>query len=220
MSPASVMKLVTTYAALDLIGRNHRWRTDAYLDGTLADGTLDGDLVLKGGGDPKITLERWDAFIASMRDRGLAEIAGDLVLDRSAFRLPPHDPGAFDGEPLLPYNVGPDALLVNFKSIRLHFAPTLEGDAVSVTPVPDLPQVAVGRTPVPVDGPCGDWRESVDAAWILQPRAAAASFPGRFPRDCGERDWYVALLDHPNYVHGIFRAAFASTGGRFDGAVR
>ena len=65
-----------------------------------------------------------------------------------------------------------------------------------------------------------DWRESVGAAWILQPAAAAVSFPGRYPRECGERDWYVALLDHPNYVHGVFRSAFAATGASFDGAVR
>src|SRR5690606_37295722 len=114
MNPASVMKLVTTFAALDLLGADYRWRTDAYLDGPLSEGRLDGDLVLAGSGDPKITLEQWDAFVASMRDAGLAEITGDLVLDRSLFRLPPHDPAAFDGEPLLPYNVGPDALLVNF----------------------------------------------------------------------------------------------------------
>jgi len=220
MSPASVMKLVTTFAALDVLGRDYRWRTDAYLGGRISGGRLDGDLILKGGGDPKITLEQWDAFIASMRDRGLAEVDGDLVLDRSVFRLPPHDPGAFDGEPLLPYNVGPDALLVNFKAVRFHFAPNTAGDDVSVTADPPLPQVAIGRTPVPVDGPCGDWRESVGAAWILQPSAAAASFQGRYPRECGERDWYVALLDHPNYVHGIFRSAFAATGASFGGAVR
>ena len=220
MNPASVMKLVTTFAALDLLGSGYRWRTDAFVDGTLSDGTLDGDLILRGSGDPKITVEQWDAFIASIRDHGVAAITGDLVLDRSAFRLSPHDPGAFDGEPLLPYNVGPDALLVNFKSVRFRFAPAAVGDAVSVTADPALPQVAIGQTPAPVDGPCGDWRENANATWILQPRAAAVSFPGRFSRECGERDWYIALLDHPNYVHGIFRAAFEATGGLFGGAMR
>lgn len=220
MNPASVMKLVTTFAALDLLGADYRWRTDAYLDGPLSEGRLDGDLVLAGSGDPKITLEQWDAFVASMRDAGLAEITGDLVLDRSLFRLPPHDPAAFDGEPLLPYNVGPDALLVNFKAVRFHFEPDIEGASVGVTAEPPMPQIAIGQTPSAVGGPCGNWRESVQAAWILQPGAVAASFPGRYPRECGARDWYVAPLDHPNYVHGAFRAAFGATGGRFGGAVR
>ena len=65
MNPASVMKLVTTFAALELLGRDFRWRTEAYLGGTLADGALDGDLILKGGGDPKITVEQWASFVAT-----------------------------------------------------------------------------------------------------------------------------------------------------------
>jgi len=220
MNPASVMKLVTTFAALELLGRDYRWRTEAYLRGTLADGTLDGDLVLKGSGDPKITIEQWTAFVAMLRERGLETITGDLVVDRSAFRLPPHDAAAFDGEPLKPYNVGPDALLVNFKSVRFRFLPAADGASVEVIAEPALPQLALGAAPVPVAGPCGDWRTSVSAAFIAQPRAAAASFPGRYPRDCGERDWHLALLDHPSYVHGMFASAFAAAGGRFGGAVR
>ncbi|MEO8486691.1 MAG: D-alanyl-D-alanine carboxypeptidase/D-alanyl-D-alanine-endopeptidase [Betaproteobacteria bacterium] len=220
MNPASVMKLVTTFAALDLLGRDHRWRTEAYLAGTLAGGTLDGDLVLKGGGDPKITIEQWTAFVAALRERGLSTITGDLVIDRSAYRLPPHDPAAFDGEPLKPYNVGPDAMLVNFQSVRFHFAPAADGATVDVIADPALPQLAIGARPALVDGPCGDWRTSVAAAFVAQPRAAAVAFPGRYPRACGARDWYLALLDGPNYVHGMFRNAFAAAGGHFEGTVR
>ena len=220
MNPASVMKLVTTFAALELLGRDYRWRTEAYLGGPLRDGTLDGDLVLKGNGDPKITIEQWAAFVATLREAGLATIRGDLVLDRSAFRLPPHDPAAFDGEPLKPYNVGPDAMLVNFKTVRFRFVPTADGGAVEVIAEPPLPQLAIGAAPQPVDGPCGDWRTSVAAAFIAQSRVAAATFPGRYPRDCGERDWYLALLDGPNYAHGMFASAFAAAGGEFGGTVR
>ncbi|HET9340912.1 MAG TPA: D-alanyl-D-alanine carboxypeptidase, partial [Casimicrobiaceae bacterium] len=153
MNPASVMKLVTTFAALELLGRDHRWRTEAYLGGPLVDGRLEGDLVLKGGGDPKITVEQWSAFMTTLRERGLTEVRGDLVLDRSAFRLPPHDPAAFDGEPLKPYNVGPDALLVNFQSVRFRFVPAANGSAVDVIAEPALPQVALGDAPAPAEGP-------------------------------------------------------------------
>ena len=220
MNPASVMKLVTTFAALDLLGRDHRWRTDAYLGGPLVDGTLDGDLILKGRGDPKITIEQWQAWMRDLRARGLVRIRGDLVLDRSAFRLPSHDPALFDAEPMRPYNVGPDALLVNFKSVRFAFAPNARDDGVDVTVEPALPQLALGAAPVLVDGPCDDWRRHLAAAFISQPRAAAATFPGRYPRACGARDWHVALLDHPTYVHGMFSAYFAEAGGHFGGAVR
>ena len=85
MNPASVMKLVTSFAALELLGVDYRWRTEAYLDGTLDGGILHGDLVLKGHGDPKITVEQWQSFMAQLQARGLHEIDGDLVLDRSHF---------------------------------------------------------------------------------------------------------------------------------------
>ena len=105
-NPASVMKLVTTFAALELLGPDYSWKTLAYLDGPLdAAGVLHGNLVLKGGGDPKITVERWQAFMAMLRANGLAAIDGDLILDRTFFAPISHDPAAFDGEPLKPAQV-------------------------------------------------------------------------------------------------------------------
>ena len=220
MNPASVMKLVTTFAALELLGPDYRWRTEAYLRGPLVDGTLKGDLVLKGRGDPKITIEQWQAFMRELRARGLERIEGDLVLDRSTFRLPVHDAAAFDSEPLRPYNVGPDALLVNFKAVRFAFSPNATDDGVDLKVEPALPQVAIGSAPALVDGPCDDWRRLAGAAFINQQRAAAATFPGSYARSCGARDWHVALLDHPTYVHGMFSTYFAQAGGQFGGAVR
>jgi len=132
MNPASTMKLVTTFAGLELLGPDYRWKTEAYADGRIADGVLDGNLVLKGYGDPKITIEQFQAFIATLRATGLTAIRGDLVLDRSYFAPAAHDPAAFDAEPLKPYNVGPDALLVNFKSVRFVFGPNAAGNAVEV----------------------------------------------------------------------------------------
>jgi serine-type D-Ala-D-Ala carboxypeptidase/endopeptidase (penicillin-binding protein 4) len=221
MTPASVMKLVTTLAALEVLGRDHRFRTDAYLRGTLANGVLDGDLVLKGGGDPKITIEQWQAFIADLRARGLAEVRGDLVLDRHLFALPPHDPAAFDHAPLKPYNVGPDALLVNFKSVKLAFAPNATNTGVDVTMEPAMPNIALDNALV-LDpaAACDDWRSAVDAAFLDHQSSAAVRLAGRYPQDCAGREWYVALLDHPHYVQGIFTATFAAAGGRFAGAVR
>jgi D-alanyl-D-alanine carboxypeptidase/D-alanyl-D-alanine-endopeptidase (penicillin-binding protein 4) len=58
MNPASTMKLLTTYAALDLLGPAYTWKTEAYLDGELKDGVLNGNLILKGYGDPKFTIEQ------------------------------------------------------------------------------------------------------------------------------------------------------------------
>ena len=113
MNPASMMKLVTTYAALELLGPAYRWKTEAYADGDA--------LVLKGYGDPKLNLESFWMLLRALRGRGLRDIQGDIVLDRSYFA--PQPEARFDDDTYRPYNVAPDALLVNFKALRFNFIP-------------------------------------------------------------------------------------------------
>ena len=220
-SPASVMKLVTTWSALNLLGPDYRWRTEAWLDGPLEDGVLHGNLIVKGYGDPAITVEQLQAFVASLCASGLDAIDGDLVVDRSFFRLPPFDPGAFDSEPGKPYNVGPDALLVNFKAIHVTLAPSADGAGVAVTMEPDLTAVTIARTPsLAPSAECGDWRER--AGLVIDDRGdrATLDFGGSYPANCGERDWWISVLDHEHYIGGAFAWAFRAAGGRFDGGVR
>ncbi|HWK50770.1 MAG TPA: D-alanyl-D-alanine carboxypeptidase, partial [Steroidobacter sp.] len=54
-SPASVIKVLTTYVALDSLGPSYTWKTRAYSNGPLANGVLNGDLFVVGGGDPYMT---------------------------------------------------------------------------------------------------------------------------------------------------------------------
>jgi D-alanyl-D-alanine carboxypeptidase/D-alanyl-D-alanine-endopeptidase (penicillin-binding protein 4) len=217
MNPASVMKLVTTFAALELLGRDYRWKTEAYLDGPLVGGALKGNLVLKGFGDPKITLEQWQAFMADLRAKGLDAVDGDLVLDRTFFAPVAWDPAAFDSEPLKPYNVGPDALLVNFKAVKFAFAPGAPGDAAEVAIEPGLSPIGVSALPRVGPGPCNDWRGALGATFSDRGASADVAFAGRYAADCGEREWWVSLLDHPTYVHAMFDAYFRLAGGRVAG---
>ena len=220
MNPASVMKLVTTFAALELLGRDYRWKTEAYLGGPLNDGVLRGDLILKGYGDPKITIEQWQSFMAALRAKGLDRVAGDLALDRTWFKPAVHDPAKFDKEPLKPYNVGPDALLVSFKSVRFVFAPNAAGDAVEMRAEPNMAEVTLGAPPGIAAGDCTDWRDALGSRFVNHSATASAAFAGHYAQSCGERDWYVALLDHPHYVHGMFTTYFRDAGGQFDGGLK
>jgi serine-type D-Ala-D-Ala carboxypeptidase/endopeptidase (penicillin-binding protein 4) len=219
-SPASVMKLVTTFAALELLGPDYRWKTEAYADGPLVDGELHGDLILKGYGDPKITIEQWQSLIAGLRTKGLSAIDGDLALDRSLFALPPHDPGAFDHEPLKPYNVGPDALLVNFKSLKLTLVPDASGTGVTVNADPPLDVVTLGAPPPVSNDDCAGASAPVTPSIDDRGDRAAITFAGTYPLSCGERDWWIAMLDHPHYVRAMFETYFRAAGGRFDGGVK
>jgi len=218
MSPASTIKLVTTLAGLELLGPEYRWKTEAYADGAIDGDVLQGNLVLKGYGDPKITVEQFQQLIAQLRSTGLSTIRGDLIVDRSYFAPVPYDPAAFDGEPLRPYNVGPDALLVNFKSVRFTFAPN--GAAVDVRAEPALANVTVHGVPRLVEAGCGDWKAGLIAAFDARDDGADVTFGGEYPSACGEREWFIALLDAPHYVLGAFTRMWGDAGGSFAGTVR
>ncbi|MBQ0130830.1 MAG: D-alanyl-D-alanine carboxypeptidase, partial [Comamonas sp.] len=123
MNPASVMKLVTTYAALEQLGPTYVWRTPVYLDGVIDSGAFRGTVYIKGSGDPKLVSERLWLLLGRLQGMGVKVIVGDIVVDRTAFQVNGHDPAAFDGEPFRPYNAGPDALLINYKTQVLGFIP-------------------------------------------------------------------------------------------------
>jgi D-alanyl-D-alanine carboxypeptidase len=130
VSPASVAKLVTTYVALDQLGPAFTWSTPVYVDGPVQGGMLKGNVYLQGQGDPKLVVERLWLLLRRLQGLGIRQIQGDIVLDRSAFETVAQDPGAFDGEPLRPYNAAPDALLLNFKSVVMTFVPD-QGRAIA-----------------------------------------------------------------------------------------
>ena len=216
MNPASVMKLLTTLAGLELLGPNYTWRTEAWLDGTLSGEVLQGNLVLKGYGDPKLTIEDLWLFLRELRARGLREIRGDLVLDRNFFAVEPIDPGQFDNDPTRAYNVGPDALLLNYKSVRLQFVPQEDTSTVRILPLPDLPQVSIVNQLALGAGSCDFWPERPQAT----PEQARLVFTGVFPRGCGEKAKNFSLLGPNEYALALFQQLWREVGGSFSGRVR
>ena len=220
MNPASVIKLLTTYAALELLGPAYAWTTEAYAAGKISQDVLVGDLVLKGSGDPKLTLENFWLLTRDLRGRGLREIRGDLVLDRGHFAAADVEPARFDDQPTRPYNTAPDALLINFKSIRLNFVPDPEARTVRIIPEPVLPQVQIVNQLALDSAPCGDWvaRLKLDAQGAAN--AARLAFTGSYSRDCGERVRHFSVLNHQQYLLGLFTQLWRGEGGVFAGGVR
>jgi len=223
MNPASTMKLLTTFAALEVLGPAFRWKTEIFLQGALRQGVLEGDLVLKGGGDPRLDLESFWMLLRALRAKGVREIRGDLVLDRGYFARASPDPGAFDGDPFRPYNVAPDALLVNYNSLRFVFMPGREGEAppVRIAVAPHPPALEVINVLRLANGPCADGRAFRDMlAPTFEPARRRAIFAGRYPASCGEKDLNVALLAPNDHVAGVMRQLWSETGGSWTGAVR
>lgn len=121
-NPASVMKLLTTLAALDSLGPAHTWKTRVLVDGEVAGGILHGNLILQGGGDPSLTQERFWSLLREVRARGIREIHGDVLLDNSLYAIELPEPGDFDQAPLKTYNANPAPLLVNYNAVTLRLA--------------------------------------------------------------------------------------------------
>jgi len=218
MNPASTIKLVTSFAALDLLGPAFTFRTDFLLQGTLDHGVLDGNLVIHGGGDPKLTYERLWQAAHQLRARGLREIRGDVIIDRGYFAPVAHDPGKFDGESRRAYNVGIDAFLVNFQAVNFSVIP--DGGGARVTMEPDLPNVQVVSRIALVQGACNDWRRALKVEFEENGLIATVVVSGNFPSECGEKTWPLALLDGPRYSEAAWRWVWSEAGGVLRGKVR
>ena len=219
VNPASVMKIVTTFAALDQLGPAYTWKTPVYIDGAVQGGRLQGNVYIQGQGDPTLVMERLWLLLRRLQGQGIQVILGDIVLDRSAFDVPEHDPARFDGEPLRPYNAAPDALLLNFKSVSMGFLPDVDAGVARIQYDPPLAGVQrQGSVPLAAPGTdCGDWRTALRAE-LSDP--ARSVFQGAYPAACGERVWPVAYADPPGFAARAVEGMWREMGGMLTGSVR
>ena len=162
-------------------------------------------------------LERIWLLLRRVQQQGVREIRGDIVLDRSAFAVPERDPAEFDGEPLRPYNVRPDALLLNYRSLLLTFNPDAAQGQARVSADPPLAGVRIDPTLPLTSAPCEDWRAGLKADFS---DPAQIRFAGVFPAACGEKLWAVAYADPKSYDERALAGLWAETGGKLDGVVR
>jgi serine-type D-Ala-D-Ala carboxypeptidase/endopeptidase (penicillin-binding protein 4) len=219
MNPASVMKVLTTYGALELLGPAYTWRTELYATKVSGD-TVRGDLYVKGYGDPKLTMESFWLLLRNLRQRGIREIAGDLVIDNSHFELPASDPAAFDSQGHRAYNVLPQAMLPSFKAVSFRFVPDLDERIVRIYAEPDLQPLRVINKVVLKSGACPfDWRESVERDLENGAQSATVTFRGVFYTECGERDLGLSVLTSGEFAAALFRQYWSELGGTFKGKV-
>ena len=225
MNTASVMKLVTSVAALDLLGPAYTWQTQVLMDsagkdGAIKEGVLNGDLVIKGGGDPKLVIERLWLLLARVRGLGIQTINGNIVLDSSAFAIPvgsAASAAAFDGEPTKPYNASADGLLINFKSLMMTFTVNAAAGVASVQYDPPLAGVTMPTSVPLTSADCGDYRSALRADFSDPKRIR---FLGSYPKNCGERVWPIAYADPAAFAGLAVQGLWESMGGKITGMAR
>lgn len=221
MNPASTMKLLTTFAGLELLGPAFTWKTTAWSAAPLDNGVLAGDLYLRGSADPKLTFEQFWLLLRQLRARGVRDIGGDLVLDRSM--IAPVDPNAtaFDDKPLRPYNVGPDALLLNFKALRLMLLPEPATKAVRVMAEPEPSNLDIVNLMKLGNNGCPEgWRENLRADLTRHGARWRLVLTGTYPASCEQKVWRIGVLPHNEYVRGVFEQLWTELGGTLKGGVR
>lgn len=124
LNPASNVKLVTTAAALGILGPAHHYTTALYReDGALSGSTLKGDLYLRGSGDPALVTADLFELAARLRALGLRRLSGGVVVDASAFDRDQLPPGFDQKNELASYRAPSGATVVNFNTFVVHARP-------------------------------------------------------------------------------------------------
>lgn len=220
-SPASVMKTITTWSALEILGPAYTWPTEVYYLGDFDGRKLHGDLALKGYGDPYLVEEELWKLLRALRRSGLEEIDGDLVLDDGFFDVSDEpEPGAFDGQPYRTYNVVPSALMVNFKAVTFQFLADPAHARVRVATDPVLANLTVRNNLALVDGPCGGYNNGVEFNHANADTLAEVVLDGKFSRRCNGYTMSRTALQHDTYAFGLFETLWREVGGQFKGKVR
>ena len=217
VNPASVFKLATTSAALETLGPAWTWKTGVFVTGPIRNGVLDGSVVIVGSGDPSLVMERVWLLLRQLRDAGVRDIHGDIVLDHSGFAPSARSAADFDNAPSEPYNVLPDALLMNFRSVTLSFQPDPAAHVARVTAEPRLAGLAIAATVPLSKGACGDWR---GALRLAASDANRWHFAGAYPASCGARNWPLAYPEPASYESRLVTALWREAGGKITGKVR
>jgi serine-type D-Ala-D-Ala carboxypeptidase/endopeptidase (penicillin-binding protein 4) len=218
INPASVMKLLTTNAALDLLTPSYRWKTEVYKDGFVTNNVLDGNLIIKGYGDPSFKAQEFWRILMSLQQAGIKEIKGDLIIDKSYFAKNVGARKTFDNETWRAYNAEPSAFLVNGRNTSFKFVSTETG--VNVTQEFELPEVQIVNNMKLAQGACGEWRSRFGYTVLPKPNNVVVTFTGYFSPACEERYLELSVLDDEKYAFYTFKKLWRELGGTFSGKLK
>lgn len=226
-NPASAIKLLTTLAALELLGPGYQWQTNYLVDGVITNGVLRGDLIFKGGGDPFLTVEQLLGHILALRQSGIKTITGQLIIDNSKFITQRHDRGAFDGRPERLYNVAPDAALTNFSATQIMIEPVViqSNDGVTsrqirVRTEPPLAGLRVVSSIKARAGKCIHPNSGWSYRVVRIAENLTVRLRGTYRTACGSHMIARSILPNHEYTYRLFTALWRALGGNLDGGYR
>lgn len=222
-APASTVKLLTTFAALEILEErkpDFRFETTLWQRMAESPGPM---FVLEGGGDPCFDAETLEKLFAVLSLSGIDAIDGDILIDRCIFPLQdglePHrlsDHWRRRGWEQR-WRVGPDAMSIGDRSVRFTFMPC-EGGLAEVAMSPELDGVEWQRyVPLSV-GRCVDWNKRLDPE-VAHERDGSVRifFRGNFSSECGKEALYLSLESADRYAERLIRTVCRQMGIEWTG---
>lgn len=207
--PASTLKVVTTAAALHYLGAEYRFRTEFLYRGQRIGHQIQGDLIIKGGGDPKLTTEHLWRIARQIRDSGIDTVTGNLIYDTSFFDDYDRAPAWDEQRSQRAYDAKISALSLNFNTVTVHVRPADDANhplIVWLEPAPAYMQV-VNNTRTIRHG-----RNTVSARRTEKDNQFEINVMGKLPLDSEEKIIRLNVLDPPRFTAESFRVLLQQAG--------
>jgi D-alanyl-D-alanine carboxypeptidase/D-alanyl-D-alanine-endopeptidase (penicillin-binding protein 4) len=203
--PASVIKLLTTAAALHHLGPEFHFHTEVLHSGQRQGETIAGDLILRGGGDPLLTPEKLWQIASNLRGQGIRQVTGNLVADASFFDAYDRAPGWDEVRSQRAYDAKIGALSVNFNIVAAHVRPAEQ--------IGDPPSVWLAPAPqhLRIDNQAKTIAKGKNTLQVTR-GDSVIKVSGNLPQASEDRVVYLNIEDPARFAAETFRAALAEAG--------
>jgi len=213
-NPASVMKLVTTYAALQLLGPQYQWKTEVLYKGNVKNKHLYGDLIIRGYGDPTLTYADLSEIIERVQQQDIQYIHGNIIFDESFFgELQNQD--LIDDKKYRAYNVNPKSFVVNENTINFNFS--INNEKINIQTYPEIQTLKVINHLKLLDQGCNEWKDALGYEVETNSNVSEIRFNGSFDKSCESKDINLSILGANRLSKDLFEKIWKIHGGVIEG---
>ena len=213
-NPASLMKLITTYAGLQILGPQFQWKTEVLYKGALKNKHLYGDLTIKGYGDPTLTYADLSEFIEKVQQKGIQHIHGNIIIDESFFgELQNQD--LIDDKKYRAYNVNPKSFVVNENTINFNFS--IDSEKINIQTFPEFQALKVINHLNLTDQDCNGWKDNLGYEIEIKSNVTEITFNGRFDKACESKDIDLSAVTANRLSKALFEKLWKIHGGSIEG---
>ncbi len=214
---ASVNKLITATIALDELGPDFKFRTSFFSNNQIRENKLLGDLIIKGEGDPTLSIENLKDIFNSFKARGINQITGNIFLDDSYFKFQPN-PEYIDDLNYRAYNVQPKSLLIEAGAIEVQFLN--QDDNVYLFSKPSIKEIEVINNLKITNKVCEDWKSKIHPDLTFTDELIQVILNGSFSKSCKNKSLYLNALNQDEYFKVAIKNILNQADIEFNGEIQ